>query len=109
MTDQELLDLAARCGFDHSGALNTGALDFNPAVRDMCAADRCHSYGKCWTCPPGCGTLEEISRRAAGYRRGVLLQSTGQMEDDFDVETMMDTEKLHKERCLLYTSDAADE
>ena len=50
MTDQELLDLAARCGFDHSGALNTGALDFNPAVRDMCAADRCHSYGKCWTC-----------------------------------------------------------
>lgn len=48
--------------------------------------------------PPGCGTLEEISERAAAYRRGVLLQSTGQMEDDFDVEAMMDTERLQKER-----------
>jgi predicted metal-binding protein len=64
----------------------------------MCAADRCHSYGKCWTCPPACGTLEEIAEKAAGYRRGVLLQSTGQMEDDFDVDCMMETERLQKER-----------
>ena len=77
MTDQELLDLAARCGFDHAGPLNVAAMEFNPAVRDMCAADRCRSYGRCWTCPPGCGTLEEVSARAAAYRRGVLLQSTG--------------------------------
>ena len=70
MTDQELLDLAARCGFDHAGPLNVAAMEFNPAVRDMCAADRCRSYGRCWTCPPGCGTLEEVSARAAAYRRG---------------------------------------
>ena len=98
MTQTELLSLAAECGFDHAGDLNTAALDFNPAVREMCAADRCQSYGRRWSCPPGCGTLEEISQKAATYRRGILLQSTGEMEDDFDVETMMDTEKLHKER-----------
>ena len=98
MTQTELLALAAECGFDHAGELNTAALDFNPAVREMCAADRCHHYGRSWSCPPGCGTLEEIAQKAAAYRRGILLQSTGQMEDDFDVETMMDTEQLHKER-----------
>lgn len=98
MNDQQLLDLAARCGFEHFGPLNTAALDFNPAVREMCAADRCRSYGRCWTCPPACGSLEEISAKAAGYRRGVLLQSTGEMEDDFDVEAMMGTEQLQKER-----------
>lgn len=64
MTDQELLDLAARCGFDHVGPMNVEVMRFEPAVRDMCAADRCRSYGRCWTCPPGCGTLEEISARA---------------------------------------------
>lgn len=98
MNNEELLTLATQCGFDHVGELNVSALEFNPAVRDMCAADRCQSYGRCWSCPPGCGTLEEIAAKAAAYRRGVLLQSTGEMEDDFDVETMLDTEKLQKAR-----------
>lgn len=100
MTDQELLSLASDCGFDHAGALNISALDFNPAVRDMCAADRCRNYGRCWTCPPGCGTLEEIAEKASTYHRGILLQSTGLLEDDFDVDTMFDTEKLHRKRFL---------
>lgn len=109
MNEQELLELAARCGFDHGGPLNVAALDFNPAVRDMCAADRCRSYGRCWTCPPGCGTLEEIAEKAAAYHRGVLLQSTGEMEDDFDVETMMDTEKLQKERFAAFVAKVREE
>lgn len=98
MTNEELLKLAEECGFEHFGMLNVPALDFNPAVRDMCAADRCHMYGRCWTCPPGCGTLEDISAKAAAYQRGLLLQSTGEMEDDFDVEVMLGTEQTQKER-----------
>jgi predicted metal-binding protein len=95
---QALLDLAAQCGFEHAGELNVAALHFDPKVREMCAADLCHSYGHCWTCPPGCGTLEEIAQKAARYSKGILLQSTGQMEEDFDVETMLGTEQTHKER-----------
>ena len=33
MTDQELLDLATACGFEHVGLLNMSCLEFNPAVR----------------------------------------------------------------------------
>lgn len=98
MTMEELLELAVRTGFTHVGPMKTEDLRFLPEVRDMCAADRCHNYGKCWTCPPHCGTLEEISARASGYQRGILVQSTGEMEDDFDVECMMETEKLQKKR-----------
>lgn len=104
MTDQELRELAEQCGFEHSGALNVAALRFDPRVREMCAANLCHSYGHCWTCPPGCGTLEEIAAKAAGYRRGIILQSTGQMEDDFDVETMLETEARHKERFAAFAA-----
>lgn len=100
MTTQECLELAKEIGFSHVGELKVDALRFLPEVRDMCAADRCHNYGKCWTCPPGCGTLEEISQKAASYHRGVLLQSTGAMEDAFDVECMMETEQKQKERFL---------
>lgn len=100
MTDEQLLELAAGCGFDHVGPLNVPALEFNPAVRDMCAADKCRNYGRCWTCPPHCGTLEEIAEKAAPFHRGILVQSTGRMEDDYDVETMMETEELQKNRFL---------
>lgn len=100
MTDRQLMELATGCGFDHVGMLNVPALEFNPAVRDMCASDRCKSFGRCWTCPPYCGTLEEIAEKTASYHRGVLVQSTGRMEDDYDVEAMMETEQLQKARFL---------
>ena len=109
MEMQELLALAAEVGFEHAGELNVAALEFLPEVREMCAADRCRSYGRCWTCPPGCGTLEDISARAAAYRRGILLQSTGKMEDDFDVETMMDTEARQKARFKDFVSRVREE
>ena len=87
-----------RFGFEEAGALNVEALEFLPEVRQMCAADRCRSYNRNWACPPGCGTLEEIAEKVAPYTRGILVQSVGQLEDEFDVETMMETEQNQKER-----------
>ena len=98
MTTEVVLALCEEIGFSHCGPLNTQALRFLPEVREMCAADRCRNYGRCWSCPPHCGTLEETSERARKYGRGVLVQSTGEMEDDFDVECMIDTEQIQKER-----------
>lgn len=110
MTDQELLDLAARCGFDHVGPMNVEVMRFEPAVRDMCAADRCRSYGRCWTWSARLWHAGgDLRPGGAAYRRGVLLQSTGQMEDDFDVEAMMDTERLQKERFRAFVDRVREE
>jgi bifunctional UDP-N-acetylglucosamine pyrophosphorylase/glucosamine-1-phosphate N-acetyltransferase len=84
-------------GFSQAGALNCEALEFMPEVRDMCAADRCHSYGKNWTCPPACGTIEEAARQASKYSYGIIVQTIGHLEDDFDYENMQETAEKHKE------------
>ena len=99
-TTQELLQMAQECGFTHVGELNVDALEFLPEVRDMCSADRCQKYGTSWTCPPACGTLEEAAAQAAKYSRGVLLQTTAELEDDFDVEAMMQAEQDQKRSFL---------
>ena len=101
--------LAEELGFSHAGPLNVEALEFMPEVRTMCAADRCSMYGKSWTCPPGCGTLEEAAERAAHYRWGILLQSTGILEDDFDVETMQETERRQHERFMAFVERVREE
>ena len=101
-TNEEILSAARTAGFDHAGMLVPETLAFLPEVREMCASGNCGKYGQCWTCPPGCGTLEALQEHAFAYPRGVLLQSTGTLEDDFDVDTMMETERIHKERFLRF-------
>ena len=109
MGDEEILSLAQRVGFEHYGMMDVSKLCFQQEVRDMCRTGRCDSYGKCWTCPPACGTLEEAAERAGRYRRGILLQTTGQMEDDFDFETMMEAEQLQKQRFFRFVEEVRRE
>ncbi|MEG2455608.1 MAG: DUF2284 domain-containing protein [Oscillospiraceae bacterium] len=96
----EVFAQAQAVGFTHVGTLAVSRLAFLPQVREMCAADRCHKYGKSWVCPPGCGSLADAEARARRYSTGVLLQSTGMMEDDFDVETIAATEKAQQARFM---------
>lgn len=108
-TTEEILNLAKECGFTHVGELNMDALEFLPEVRDMCSADRCQKYGRSWTCPPGCGTLEEAAADAAQYHRGVLLQTTTQLEDDFDIEAMQQAEADQKHSFVVFVEQLRQE
>lgn len=65
------------------------------AVRDMCAADKCRAYGKNWTCPPACGTLEQCAARMASYERGILLQTVGHLQKSIDTRGYAQTEQRH--------------
>ena len=92
---EELKKLALREGFTAAGELNLKAVVFMPEVRDMCRADKCSAYGRNWRCPPACGSIEEATERAKKYSFGMLVQTVGKMEDDFDFETIEETSKKH--------------
>ena len=95
---EKLENMAAAAGFSHYGPLKKEALVVRKEVRDMCAVNRCGKYGTSWVCPPGCGELSELAEKLSRVSGGIILQSTGEMEDDFDFECMMDTEKEQKSR-----------
>lgn len=103
MTDRnKITELAKAQGFSQAALLDCRTIELKPEVRQMCEANTCHMYGKCWSCPPGCGSLETCREKIAGYRYGILVQTTGQLEDDLDGETMMETEALHKEHFYAF-------
>ena len=79
---QDVLDM----GFSHAGLADVGTLKPLEAVREMCAVDKCHAYGKNWSCPPGCGTIPECEAEMRSYDWGVLVQITQDLEDDLDFE-----------------------
>lgn len=93
----DLIALARECGFDQACPLDPGTLRFLPEVRAMCAADKCRSYNRSWSCPPAAGALPELEARCRRYRRGLLVQTVGDQEDSFDVEALMDTRARHQE------------
>ena len=73
-------------GFSHVVLLDCDTIELKPEVRQMCAADTCHKYDKCWSCPPGCGSLEECEAKVRQYKYGIIVQTVGELEDAFDGE-----------------------
>ena len=100
MTYEQLAEMAKEAGFSAWAPLDAANIELKTEVRDMCAVNSCGQYGKRWSCPPGCGTLEECAQRMQGYPRGILVQTYGDIEDGFDFEAMMEIEAEHKEHFL---------
>lgn len=80
----------AEVGFDGTGECAASELRVMSEVRDMCRADLCHSFDKSWSCPPACGTLEEFQAIIGSKQLCLAFQTVMQMEDSFDVETMIE-------------------
>ena len=93
-----LPDLTAEAGFEHAIFFDPAQLDFRQDVRDMCNADKCHNYNRCWVCPPACGDISKSVEMARKYKKAVMVQTTRQLEDSFDIETMLEAAESHKKR-----------
>jgi predicted metal-binding protein len=92
-----LVKRALEHGFSHASPLDASTLAVRSEVRDMCRADKCRHYAKSWMCPPHCGTLEENARVMSEYESGIIVQTTREMEDDFDYDAMRDAGLRQKE------------
>lgn len=86
---------ALTLGFTIAQTLDVTTLQPRADVRGMCSDDRCGAYGKNWTCPPYCGSLEDCHRQISGYRRGILLQTVGQLSKTIDTKAYRRTEAQH--------------
>jgi len=89
---------ARESGFDTVAPLDPATLKFLPEVRSMCAAGRCRSFDKNWSCPPACGPLELWEEKSSRYDTGLILQTVGEREDSYDIEAMMEAAELNKRR-----------
>ncbi len=92
------IKLALEAGFEDAVLLNMDALEPRQEVRDMCSADRCRAFGTRWACPPACGSIEHCEKRMKAYTDGILVQTVGELEDDFDSEGIARANAEHKRR-----------
>ena len=105
MEYRNLIDTVKEIGFTDAALISPNELIPLSEVRNMCAADRCGAYGRKWSCPPYCGTLEECAGRIRARTQGVVMISVTKLEDSFDLEGMEAAGKAHQQMFLR----AADE
>lgn len=94
----DICEIIESAGFDNTGTCDAASLKVRADVRSMCAVDKCHSFGHNWSCPPACGDLEHWQSVIDSKTTCYLVQSVGELEDDFDFETIMEVEGEHKKR-----------
>lgn len=89
------IQTAKELGFDGAVVLDPSTLQPRADVRSMCQADKCGAYGRIWTCPPHCGTLEECGQKMQSYSHGILLQTVGKLEKTIDTKGYRMVEERH--------------
>jgi predicted metal-binding protein len=105
----DLITKALAAGFDAAGALDCSTLILRPEVRAACEINKCRRYGKSWACPPGCGSLEECAARIRRYAKGLIVQTVGQLEDEFDGEGMMEAAHRHEQSFRRFAAELRKE
>ena len=93
---EKLTELSLKSGFSYCAPLDISKLEFLQDVRDMCNPNQCNNYGKSWSCPPACPSLEEMREKISSYSGGLLVQTVGDIEDSYDWEGIMEAGAQHK-------------
>ncbi|MDR0377725.1 MAG: DUF2284 domain-containing protein [Spirochaetaceae bacterium] len=87
---------AALAGRVHElGVIETSGIVFSPELYAVCTANVCGNYGKCWTCPPAAGTMEEQREKILRWKRALIVTTKFDLEDPFDIEGMQTARTLH--------------
>lgn len=104
MNIEKVIAEALEHGFTLAAPLDVSTFDPQQSVRDLCAAGKCRWFGKSWSCPPAKGSVEECGNELKEYSCGIIVQSTAELEDEFDFETIMELGDTHKENFKNFTA-----
>ena len=74
MTDTKLIGMAEALGF-HAALIPAREIPVDGSFRKFCEDNLCGKYNANYSCPPGCGAVEEVHRRLLGAEKALVLQS----------------------------------
>lgn len=96
MNDMEILDALSEIdGIYGMAFVNTADLVFNPAFRALCEEDTCGNYDVNYSCPPYCGSPEEMRARVMAYKRVLVLQTSWDVSDVMNTAETKAAKKKH--------------
>ena len=96
----DLVAVAGECGFEDACMADPQVIRCRQEIRDICTNGLCPMPGTCWSCPPGCGSLEERRALIGSFHQGAVLQTIRRDFDSTDMEATSLVKTEHDERLL---------
>ena len=95
MTEQEILQCAIDAGFAAAAIVDTDKIIFDPSFRPYCEENLCGQHGVNYSCPPDCGSPEEMKARILAHRKALVFQTIWQVADYSDAPAIKQAKKNH--------------
>ena len=95
MTEQDMIELALAENFAGAVMVDTKDIVFDPIFRPCCEENLCGQYGVNYTCPPDCGSPEEMRQRLLSKKRALVLQTIWEIADYGDNKAIKEAKGAH--------------
>ena len=93
--DQHLIEAALTEGFAGAAVIHTDQIPFDFSFRTYCAENLCGQYGANYTCPPDCGSCDQMRQRLLSHRKALGLQTIWEISDYTDNAAIKDAKRAH--------------
>ncbi len=95
---EKLVSAVLSLGAYKANVISVKDVRFDVRFRDMCASNACGNFGRCWSCPPDVGEIDDLIASLAKYEKVLVYQTVGELEDSYDFETMTEVGNEHNDR-----------
>ena len=92
MTDMELIKLAEDMGF-RAAVIAAKDIPVDGSFRKFCEDNLCGKYNANYSCPPGCGTVEEVHARLFAQDKALVLQTIHEIGSYENKEAILKSKK----------------
>lgn len=100
MNKEEILKYVLDQGFADAAIIETKDIVFDPSFRPYCEENLCGQYGVNYTCPPICGTPEEMKEKVLSHKYAIVLQSLWEISDYSDKKAIKHAKTSHNTAAL---------
>ena len=93
--ENKLVDLAVKSNFYKAVIIDTFKITFNPIFIEYCKENICGQYNKNLSCPPFCGTYEQMKAQVLSYKKALVFQSKFTIDNLKDDNVIKKAQKWH--------------
>lgn len=100
MTEEAMIAAAVEEGFAGAAVVDTDKIVFDPMFRPLCEENLCGQYGVNHSCPPGCGTPEQMKQRILAHKKALVLQTIWEIPDLQNKNAIKEAKVGHNQAAL---------
>ena len=104
--ENKFIDLAKNSKFNKVAVIDTSTITFNPIFRMYCKENLCGQYNNNYSCPPFCGTFEQMKNKVVSYKKAIVFQSKFTIKNLKDTQAIKDAQKWHNTMMFKVINDS---